>query len=77
MMVPAAELDLPELRVVERVPVDVALAVELLVAPAQQLQVVLGRVLAEPLDEACSPSIPASRCGLQNSVVQANTPRWS
>ena len=50
--VPAAELHLPELRVVELVPVDVALAVELLVVPAEELQVVLGRVLLHPLDEA-------------------------
>ena len=43
---------LPELRMVELVPVDVALAVELLVVPAEELEVVLGRVLLHPLDEA-------------------------
>ena len=41
-----------ELRVLERVPVDVALPVQLLVVPLEQLQVVLGLVVTNPLDEA-------------------------
>ena len=43
--VPAAELDLAQLRVVELVPIDVALPVELLVVPAQELEVVFRRVI--------------------------------
>ena len=35
----------------EGIPVDEALAAQLLVAPAQQLEIVLGRVLAIPVDE--------------------------
>src|SRR5687768_2453572 len=48
--VPPAELHWAELLVLVWVPVDPALAVELLVAPAQELEVVLRRVVAEPLD---------------------------
>src|SRR6266550_3822878 len=50
--VPAAELDLAQLRVVELVPVHVALPVELLVVPAQELEVVIRWVLLHPLDVA-------------------------
>src|ERR671911_2039595 len=48
--VPATELDLAELVVLERIPVHVAPPVQLLVAPARELEVVLRRVVAEPLD---------------------------
>ena len=47
--IPAPELDRAELRMLERVPVDVALAE--LVRELQQREVVLGRVLADPVDE--------------------------
>ena len=47
--VPAAELDGPELRMLERVPVDVALAD--LVGEFQDRAVVVGRVVADPIDE--------------------------
>ena len=50
-LVPAAQLDLAQLRVIECVPRDVALASEFLVAPAQQLQVILGRMVAIPVNE--------------------------
>src|SRR5207253_6528570 len=50
-LVPAAELDRAELRMVERVPIDVALAAELAIAPANELEIVLGRMLAIPVDE--------------------------
>ncbi len=49
-LVPAADLDGAELRVLKRFPVDVGEPVALLVAPLEQLQVVLDRVLAEPVD---------------------------
>src|SRR6266540_4915290 len=49
--VPAAELHLAELFVLEGVPVGVALPVQLLVVPAQELQVVFRLVVLEPLDE--------------------------
>ena len=39
-----------ELRMVERLPRDVTDAAELLVAPAEELQVVLDRMVAEPVD---------------------------
>src|SRR2546430_1432235 len=48
--VPAAELDPAELRMVELVPVDVRVGV-LLVRPANQLEVVLDRMLANPVCE--------------------------
>src|SRR5215210_6602366 len=50
--VPAAELDLAELLVLERIPIDVALAVQGLVVPAQELEVILRVVILEPFDEA-------------------------
>ena len=49
-LVPAADLDRAELRVLERPPVDMGLSAALLVAPLQQLQVVGHRVLAVPVD---------------------------
>ena len=58
--VPAAELDLAELLVLERIPVDVALPVQGVVVPAQELEVVLRRVILEPFDEAevLDPGLP-------------------
>ena len=70
--VPAAELDLTELGMIEGVPVDVALAE--LVRELQDGELVLGRVLADPVDEVVIGE-PAARCGLQNSVTQAKAPR--
>jgi hypothetical protein len=43
-LVPAADLDGTELRVHERLPVDVRVAGAVLVAPLDELQVVLDRV---------------------------------
>src|SRR6185369_4696669 len=48
--VPAADLDPAELGMVVRRPALVRDAAELLVAPADELQVVLGRMVAEPVD---------------------------
>src|SRR5262249_19733409 len=61
--VPAAELDRAELWMLERVPVDVALAAELAVAPAQELEVVLGGMLAIPVGVviALDPRLPDRR----------------
>src|SRR5204862_5451453 len=49
-LVPAAQLDGTELGVLERIPRDVALAAQLAVAPREELHVVLGGVLAVPVD---------------------------
>ena len=49
-LVPAAQFHRAQLRVLERIPVDMRQAGALLVAPLQQLQVVFGRVLAVPVD---------------------------
>mmetsp|Transcript_15759 Transcript_15759/g.43575 ORF Transcript_15759/g.43575 Transcript_15759/m.43575 type:complete len:491 (-) Transcript_15759:12-1484(-) len=49
-LVPATDLDRAELRVLEGRPVDMGLALALLVAPLQQLEVVLHRVGAVPVD---------------------------
>ena len=49
--VPAAEFDRAQLRMVEGVPVDEALALERAVVPLHQLQVVFERMLAVPVDE--------------------------
>ena len=48
--VPAAQLNLAELRVIECIPVNVALALVGLIAPFEQLQVILNRMLAEPVN---------------------------
>jgi len=48
--VPAAQLDLAELGVVELVPVDVRVRI-LLLRPLDQLEVVLDRVLSDPVRE--------------------------
>src|SRR5438105_392773 len=49
--IPAAELDRPELRVLEGIPLDVRAAWVALLEPAQDRELVLDRVLAQPLDE--------------------------
>jgi hypothetical protein len=71
--VPASELDRPELRVLERVPVDVALAQQ--VGELDEGEVVLGRMLADPVDEVV---VRETGCALrlQNSVTRRR-PRWS
>ena len=48
--VPAANLDASQFRVMERLPVDVCRAGELLLAPAKELQIVFDRVIAVPVD---------------------------
>src|SRR5215467_430168 len=49
--VPTAELDLPELRVPERIPVDETAAAERSIVPREELEVILHGVFAVPLDE--------------------------
>src|SRR5438552_4228997 len=49
--VPSTELHRAELRMLERIPAHVAFAAELAIAPAQELEIVLGRMLAVPVDE--------------------------
>ena len=44
--VEAADLDRPQLRMIEAFPGDEAVAAQLLVAPAQELELVLDRVIA-------------------------------
>src|SRR6266571_7240764 len=48
--VPAANLDGPQLGVLERLPVDVRHAAQLFLAPPKHLEVVSGRVIAKPID---------------------------
>src|SRR5579883_2741627 len=49
--VPAAEFDLTQLRMLERIPGDVSLAFQFVIRPGQHLQVVLDGMLAVPLDK--------------------------
>ncbi len=58
--VPAAELDLAELVVLVRVPVDIPFPVQLLVAPPDELEIVLRWVVAHPVDVlvALDPRLP-------------------
>src|SRR6185503_9027878 len=49
--VPAADLDLAELRVIEGLPRNMRETAQRGVAPAQDLEVVLRRVVAKPVDE--------------------------
>ena len=46
------------------------------VVPLDQREVVLDGMLPDPVRQVESFN-PAWRCGLQNSVVHENTPRWS
>ena len=48
--VPAADLDRPQLGVLESLPGDVCLAAEFFLAPPKDLEVVFGRVIAKPVD---------------------------
>ena len=48
--VPAADLDGTELRMVERLPAEMRQSAELVLAPAKYLQVILDRMIAEPVD---------------------------
>src|SRR5262245_15540717 len=48
--VPAADLDRAQLGMLKRLPADVRLATELLLAPPEELEVVFDRVIAEPVD---------------------------
>src|SRR5262249_14905697 len=68
--IPAAELDFAELRMRERIPRAEALAAEHVVVPLQQLQVVLDRMLAIPLDE-----LVVADTGLALRAPDLNGPR--
>src|SRR5437867_1908946 len=48
--VPATNLDPAKLGVVEWLPVDMGCAVELLLIPPEKLEIVLDRMVAEPID---------------------------
>src|SRR5215472_11982976 len=48
--VPAADLDASELRVVVWFPVDVRCSAEFLLAPAVELQIIIDRMIAEPVN---------------------------
>src|SRR4029453_614433 len=49
--VPAADLDLAELRMIEGLPRNMRKTAQRSAAPAQHLEITLGGVLAEPVDE--------------------------
>jgi hypothetical protein len=48
--VPAADLEMPQLRMLERFPRDVRDTSQLVFAPSVELEVVTDRMVAEPLD---------------------------
>src|SRR5689334_2310558 len=49
--VPAADLQIAELRMLEAFPRAMRRAAELVLAPAKKLEIVLDRVIAKPVDE--------------------------
>src|SRR5438477_12015272 len=73
--VPPAELDPSELRVVELVPIHVGVGIVLL-RPAKERDVVLDRMLSDPVRE-----VVVRQAGLAlrapELVVHEKTPRWS
>src|SRR5690606_5904046 len=49
--IPAAQFDFAKLRVIELVPIDIAPAFQLVIAPLQQLEIIFDRVFPIPLDK--------------------------
>src|SRR5262245_48794168 len=50
-VVPAAQLHLAQLGMIERIPVDESFALEYFIVPFEQFKIILDRMLTKPVDE--------------------------